>query len=258
LRGELTRTATILDESAEVAERSGQMQRLRSIHADIATGQFARGQWNESLRFIDGFLAEVEAGRPHYSAPYCYSTRARIRSARDDTAGALADVDRALELARLAGDPQCLYPALAVAAHVLMESGNATQAARLADEFLDGLRDGVNLGWTMDHLHVLASTLVALGHGEALLGVLPVRDYRWVEAAKARAQGELRRAADLCASMEARTEEAGDRLLLAEMLAAQGRRSEADVELQQALAFYAAVGATRSLREGQALRAASA
>jgi class 3 adenylate cyclase/tetratricopeptide (TPR) repeat protein len=258
LRGDLTRSATILDESSEVAERSGQTQRLRSIHADIATGRFARGQWNESLRFIDGFIAEIEAGRPHYSAPYCYSARARIRSARDDTAGALADIERALELARLAKDPQCLYPALAVAAHVLMESGNAERATVLVDEFLAGLADGVNLGWTMDHLHVLASTLAALGRGEELVGVLPHRDYRWVEAAKARAQGDLRRAADICAAMEARTEEAADRLHLAEALVERGRRSEADVELQQALAFYGDVGATRYLREGQALRAASA
>jgi class 3 adenylate cyclase/tetratricopeptide (TPR) repeat protein len=258
LRGDLARTATILDESAEVAERSGQTQRLRSIHADIATGQFARGQWHEALRFIDGFLAEIEAGRPHYSAPYCYSARARFRSASDDTAGALADIDRALELARRATDPQCLYPALAVAAHVLMENGDAQRATLLVDEFLAGLTQGVNLGWTMDHLHVLASTLVALGRGEELVGVLPQREYRWVEAARARAHGDLRRATDICAAMEARTEEAADRLLLAEALVEQGRRSEADVELQRALAFYGEVGATRYLRQGQALRAASA
>jgi hypothetical protein len=110
----------------------------------------------------------------------------------------------------------------------------------------------------MDHLHLLASTLVALGRGQELVGSLPDREYRWVEAARARAQGDLSRAADLCASMEARTEEAADRLLLAETLVDQGRRSEADLELQQALAFYSEVGATRYLRQGQALRAASA
>ena len=64
LRGELDRSATTLDEAAEVAVRSGQTQRLRSTRADIATGQFARGQWHEALRFIDGFIAEIEFGPP--------------------------------------------------------------------------------------------------------------------------------------------------------------------------------------------------
>ena len=39
---------------------------------------------------------------------------------------------------------------------------------------------------------------------------------------------------------------------------AQGRRAEADEQLQQALAFYRSVGATRYVRECEALLAASA
>ena len=75
---------------------------------------------------------------------------------------------------------------------------------------------------------------------------------------KSARSGDLHRAADICADMEARTEEAADRLLLSEALVEAGRRSEADVELQRALALYGDVGATRYLRQGQALRAASA
>jgi len=46
--------------------------------------------------------------------------------------------------------------------------------------------------------------------------------------------------------------------LLAASLLQERRRSEADVELQRALTLYRSVGATRYIREGEALRAASA
>jgi hypothetical protein len=39
---------------------------------------------------------------------------------------------------------------------------------------------------------------------------------------------------------------------------AAGRRAEADTQLQQALGFYSSVGATRYIREAEALFAASA
>jgi hypothetical protein len=48
------------------------------------------------------------------------------------------------------------------------------------------------------------------------------------------------------------------RLRGAEALVQAGRRAEADAMLQQALAFYRSVGATRYLREAEALFAASA
>lgn len=47
------------------------------------------------------------------------------------------------------------------------------------------------------------------------------------------------------------------RLWAAERLVLEGRRAEADVHLQKALAFYRAVGATRYIRRGEALLAAA-
>jgi hypothetical protein len=52
-----------------------------------------------------------------------------------------------------------------------------------------------------------------------------------------------------------RVDEALARLRAAELL---GRGSEADVQLQKALAFWRSVGATRYIREGETLLAASA
>jgi hypothetical protein len=48
------------------------------------------------------------------------------------------------------------------------------------------------------------------------------------------------------------------RLCAAEQLVAEGRRAEADEQLAQALAFYRSVGATRHVREAEALLAATA
>ena len=52
--------------------------------------------------------------------------------------------------------------------------------------------------------------------------------------------------------------EAFYRLRAAEQFVAEGRRAEADEQLRPALAFYRGVGATRYVREGEALMAASA
>ena len=52
--------------------------------------------------------------------------------------------------------------------------------------------------------------------------------------------------------------EAYARLRVARQLVEEGRRAEADVQLQRSLAFWREVGATRYVREGEALLAASA
>jgi hypothetical protein len=55
--------------------------------------------------------------------------------------------------------------------------------------------------------------------------------------------------------MGARPEEAWARLHAAERFVREDRRHEGDEQLQQALAFYRSVGASRYVREGEALLA---
>jgi hypothetical protein len=55
-----------------------------------------------------------------------------------------------------------------------------------------------------------------------------------------------------------RTGEAYGRLRAAKQLVEEGRRAEADAELNRPLAFYREVGATTYVREGEALLAESA
>jgi ATP/maltotriose-dependent transcriptional regulator MalT len=205
------------------------------------------------------FLAEVESGSPHVLAGICYAIRAQIRLGRDNIPGSLADTERALELNRVTREPQIHYQSTAICANVLRESGDLERAATLVNEVLDELRtQGGLAAWVNTSLQVVAWTLSAFGRERELLEVLPDIDVSWVHAARAFAAGDLRAAADVCSAMGAVTEEARDRLCLAEALIDQNRRAEADVELQRALAFYRSVGATRYIREAEGLLAASA
>ena len=258
MNGQLAQSAVVAAEAAETATRFGLVGQQRWIRGDQAGDEFDRGHWHEALHVAEELLAQVESGSPHYDASWTYLIRAKARIGRDDVPGALADADRSLELARGIKDPQILLPTLAACAHIWCESGESERASALADEFLAALKTRRRVASAMTALHVLAWTLAALRRGEELIDVLPKSDVPWVQAAAAFASGDLRRAADICGLMGAATEEARDRLWLAETLIEQGSRAEAEVELQRVLAFYRSVGATRYIREAEGLLAASA
>jgi hypothetical protein len=71
-------------------------------------------------------------------------------------------------------------------------------------------------------------------------------------------QSDLVAVADRLGDLGLRPDEAHTRLQAARELVSAGRRAEADEQLRRALAFYRMVGATRYVREGEALLAVSA
>jgi class 3 adenylate cyclase/tetratricopeptide (TPR) repeat protein len=257
-RGQLERAYALYDEAEEAVRRFGMLGVLRWFRGARVQSEYVLGRWQQALAGADEFLAEVETGSPHTQASVCYLARAHIRLAHDEVQAALADVEHALELARIAQDPQNLYPALAEGAHIFREAGDLVRAGELADECLAGLRAGGETGAVLECVHTLAWTLAAHARGEEFLEAVPSIDVPWVQAARSFAAGDLRHAADICAAMGAAPDEARDRLWLAAALIEQNRRAEADVELQRALTFYRSVGATRYIREAEALLAASA
>jgi hypothetical protein len=98
-----------------------------------------------------------------------------------------------------------------------------------------------------------------LGRGDefaALVGGRP--ENPWTVAAAAICAGDFLRAAEVAQEIGFRAGEAYARLRAARQLVDEGRRAEADVELQRSLEFWREVGAARYVREGEALRAASA
>jgi len=79
----------------------------------------------------------------------------------------------------------------------------------------------------------------------------------WLTAGRAYARGELGAAVELLSRLSV-PDTAWARLRAARALVDENRRAEADAQLHRALAFYRSVGATRYIREGEALLAATA
>jgi class 3 adenylate cyclase/tetratricopeptide (TPR) repeat protein len=222
--------------------------------------RYMSGRWDEALERADAFLAEVESGSPHYQAAASYAFRALIRLGRGDTAGAEIDTDRAVDLARPIRDPQRLQTTLARAAFVYFSAGSERRATKIVDEALADLGELGQLGFAAVELYSLAWVAFMLGREADILAVVDREPFQspWVETTRAVASGDFRHAADILAGIRGETDEAFFRLRAAEQLVGEGKRAEADEQLRPALAFYRSVGATRYVREGEALLAASA
>jgi len=257
-RGHLDEARALWAQVDNAVERFGQVAYGRWLRGGMPSMHYELGDWAKALVDADTIIAEVEAGSPHYFAAACYVTRARIRQGRGDSVEALADIEQALSLARRAKDPQILGEVLSVSADVLCVSGDTERAASLVDELLTELKSGIPIGQIADAIHTLPWTAAALGRAQDVARLVSGIDSPWAMTAWYFAMGDVRHAADICGEMGANATEARDRLWLAEMLIKDNRRSEADVELRRALGFYRSVGATRYVRAGEALLAASA
>lgn len=252
-QGEIRRAGELWREGKVVAERLGNAIIGRYLSGVVIWFDYDNGDWEEALRAANAFIAECEAGSPHYLEADAQGFRARILFARDDVAGALAAAARAVELAREAKDPQALTPALGVQLRVAADLGRTAEARVIAHELLSlhgsGLLMLLVLALVADdlELHDDVGTMIA-GRPET----------PWTRAARSILAGELEQAADALEEIGDRSGEADVRLRAAAALAAAGRRAEADVQLAKALAFYRSVGATRYVREAEALLAATA
>jgi hypothetical protein len=109
--------------------------------------------------------------------------------------------------------------------------------------------------WTAD----LAETLRELGRGDGLeILAGGSTSTGWLVAARHVLAGSDQEAANVYAGIGARPEEARARVRAAEALAAAGRRSEAERELERAVGFYRGVGADAYVRASELRLAAPA
>jgi hypothetical protein len=196
------------------------------------------------MQLADELIAEGDES-PDYPESFVRCRRALIRLARGDDDGAREDGSKAVEIARRGRDAQVLAPALGAWLRVATELGLDAEArlaaVDLASEMSayptglsDVLADEIFFaqGPLLEPLRALVESMAPTRWGAAGLAVL---DGRYVDAA-----ARLHEIGDLA-------DEAYARLLSAEPR-----------ELEQALAFYRSVGATRYIREAEALLAASA
>jgi hypothetical protein len=187
----------------------------------------------------------------HYFDGMAIAALAIIRLARGG-ADAAALADQVVEHGRHVADPQALIPALALGAFVYAELGAPERARPLLDEiepmpFIAAVPDalfaaarlGANDDWAARTRACRRKTPFDAAADAVLAG-------RWIDAA------------DVYDEMGARPYAALASLRAAEVLVAEGRRAEADEQLARALAFWRSVGATRYVREGEALLAATA
>jgi len=253
--GELERAFDIVEEARVRAERFGLDDWLLWLRSESAVPEYCRGNWDDAVRVVDELIQEFEE-HPFWAESPCRLLRGVIRLARGDGHGAREDAERALELGRAGKDPQVVWPALALVARVCVSS-DPERAGALVSELLSDWKErgcprAAEISWMSDAALVLSE----LGREADFLDAPQPNDPSWWrQAADAVLSGDPLRAAEIYGQIGDRPDEAHARLLAAELLLTQGRRAEADVQLEQALSFWRSVRAAAYVREGEALLA---
>ena len=255
--GELEASAALHLEGERAAERFGIPVQLRRFRAEQACDLYYSGDWDEAVIHVEEYLDAVETGSPHRGVGEARIHRGRIRLARGDGEGALADAQAALEFARKTAEPFNLFPALALHSRAAAERAPDEAEASVA-ELLDGLAAGQPFwgAWSLPDL------LEGAAGEERLVDVRRVLDTatprtRWYEAVSAAIDGDFVRAADLYGEIGSRPDEALARLRAAERALAAGDGARARDQLADAVAFFGQVGARAHLRNAETLASAS-
>ena len=243
-QGSLRREHELLLESRAAAERLGSDNFVRFAEANICWTSYAIGNWDESLRRCEAFIAECEAGSPHSSEGIVQDARAEILLGRDDLDSALRAWSRTAELfAAGEGGSRGAVRAQLLAARMLHEVGRLDEARAALLIALDK----TVYAYTPQtvSLVLLAEPLGLSDRLDEFLG--RAGSSVWLEMARLLAAGELAEAAR-------RLDEAGHVSFGAQVRL----RSQDDRELGKAVDFFASVGATRYLQRAEAQLAAMA
>ena len=246
--GDMRRAHALVDEAVSAGERLGNAPLATYSRTLQIWFLFAEGAWDEGFRRVDDFLAACDAGEPHYLEAQARVLRGWARLARDDAEGVLDDLRKAPPAARRAGDPQALVPALQGAAWLYAELGQRDEASALAHEMLAtaaAFWQNGELAWVAAELGLEAELRERLEKTRLLT--------RWLDAGRAVLDRDYVAAADVFYEIGDLMWEALARLRAAAQLVSEDRRADADEQLQRSLAFWRSVGATRYIREGEAL-----
>jgi tetratricopeptide (TPR) repeat protein len=228
------------------------------MRGGLAARYFTLGDWDRAMALADEFIAEIEAGSPHYLEGLARTVRSWICLGRDELGRAAEESEKALAIGRNAKDPQAVRPALITRAQVLHASGRSDEARALLDELATAWRESPG---TPRPIGADAAALFAdVGRADEFSPLLKHDEdsILWHRAARMVLAGRPEEAVAIYAEMGAASSEAYARLRAAAKFVAEGRRAAADEHLGKALAFHRSVGAKRYVAEGEALLAASA
>jgi tetratricopeptide (TPR) repeat protein len=253
MSGDLSRSVAVHTEGLREAERLGLGGWLRFLRGHSAHYAYWGGRWGDAMKSADEFLAEIEAGSPHYEENQNRNVRALMRLARGDADGALDDTENSLARAREVKDAQNLCPTLAVRAFVLLSVGEPDAARNLAAEAVESWAGVEQVVLTWGGVGAVAA--IATLDGDHLDALKSQRSL-WIAAALEFVAGNLERAAEIYARIGSRADEAYARLKAVEQFVGEGELSRVEAMREDALAFYRSVGADRYVREARAMGAA--
>jgi class 3 adenylate cyclase/tetratricopeptide (TPR) repeat protein len=249
---EISLKLELISASERLNLRLGDVEGARYPQANRYSLLVWMGRWDEALPSIDAFIADCEAGRPHYQESWLRLARASIRLGRGDTDGAIEDLERALAVSRAVKDPQNLFGTLGDAAYVYVRMGRLEEAKSLAKELVAAHPQAPR--WSSGFLLCAEQ-----------LGMSGAADAAFADAARGRRIDPAN-----WAILERRLDDAielvtnnGELAWGAEISVAagkasheQGRYAEARAHFERALSFYRSVRATRFTDELTSLIAA--
>jgi class 3 adenylate cyclase/tetratricopeptide (TPR) repeat protein len=253
--GDLDRAIEVSTEGAALAERDGNAEGAAFLRGNVMGLQFDAGNWEDALEGANSMIDTGNSGTIEILALY---TRASILESRGEIERAEADRELALEFARQAGDVSIVLPSLVALAAFYRRRGRGDEAAGPLDQVVTGLAAAESVG-DIQEFHVeIVVELLETGRLEAAEGIVQrMPDGPWRDACRALIDGEDGQAADTLATMGTHRLAAELRLRSGRALAAAGRLSEAEAQLELARAFYRKVGATAYLAEADAIIAAA-
>jgi tetratricopeptide (TPR) repeat protein len=147
-------------EALRTARRFGDERSVRFFRRTWIGHEYFAGRWDDCVRHADEFVAECEAGSPHYLEADVCQRRAVVRLALDDVRSGATR--RALELVREVKDPQLFHHVLSSNIRLNAELGRLDAARALADELLPTVGVGARLdgliefAWIADRIGMAA------------------------------------------------------------------------------------------------------
>jgi class 3 adenylate cyclase/tetratricopeptide (TPR) repeat protein len=250
---DLRRAGELFDEGLRVAELYGGASDVRWQRGQQAGTAYVLGRWDEAVELTERFIAECEAGSPHYLEGSRLENRAEMRLARGDVDGALADFRRALALAREAGDPQELMPRLGTTVLAFETHGLSDEARPLAVELVELVPTYAHEATLAVSFAFLLSRLALEFEPAIRQGLADAPPGPWKELAFICLDRDFVRAADIWGAGGGPPFEARTRLRAAAELIGGGRHTEGEEQARRALEFYRSVAATYYIDRCEAL-----
>jgi len=249
--GELVQADAAMLAAADLAQRRGHPAGIRFTEGNLVDADLITGRWDSAERRARAFLA-ASGAEGHYMDTNALMALSMVELARDRTDIALRNADEAVAAGRRLRDPQVMIPTLAGGAFVHAELGDADLAGELLEELDPGL-----------YVAAIPTAFFAAARLELVDEFrAATREFRrgtpWDRAADAVLDGRWADAADAYAEIGADPFAAFAALRAAESYAALGKRGEANEYLARSLQFWRSIGATRYIREAEALLAKSA